>query len=216
MPESEALSKAKKIFLSIGGSPARRVADQGPRLGDAILCPDGKGDSFQGRIDARKAQLESGAWALTGAWVSDADGASTFHANYRLPTTLTPAQIQESFASPSTISFWDLPRFIATAQAAGFSATRYLLYFDTLLVMPAMFAAMVFMAASFSLRLARLGGLGRVVLYSAMAGFGVYFFGDVTKALGESGILPVALAASAPAVAAILLGMTLVFHQEDG
>ena len=171
----------------------------------------GKGDSFQGRIDARKAQLESGAWALKGAWVSDADGASTFHANYRLPTTLTPAQIQESFASPSTISFWDLPRFIATAQAAGFSATRYLLYFDTLLVMPAMFAAMVFMAASFSLRLARLGGLGRVVVYSAMAGFGGYFFGDVTKAFGGSGILPVGLAASAPGGAGILLGVTLVF-----
>jgi lipopolysaccharide export system permease protein len=38
----------------------------------------------------------------------------------------------------------------------------------------------------------------------------------VTQALGESGILPTALAASAPAAAAILLGMTLVFHQEDG
>ena len=66
------------------------------------------------------------------------------------------------------------------------------------------------------MRLARLGGLGRVILYSALSGFGVYFFSDVTKALGESGILPVALAASAPAVAAILIGMTLVFHQEDG
>ena len=138
------------------------------------------------------------------------------HATYDLPTTLTPAQIQESFASPETISFWDLPRFILTAQQAGFSAMRYLLYFDSLLVLPAMFAAMVFMAASFSLRLARLGGLGRVILLSALSGFGVYFFSDLTQALGESGILPVALAASAPAAAAILIGMTLVFHQEDG
>jgi len=79
-----------------------------------------------------------------------------------------------------------------------------------------MFAAMVFMAASFSLRLSRLGGMGRVVVLSALAGFGIYFFGDVAQALGESGILPVTLAASAPAAAAILLGMTLVFHQEDG
>ena len=79
-----------------------------------------------------------------------------------------------------------------------------------------MFAAMVFMAASFSLRLARLGGLLQVILYSALAGFGVYFFSNVATAMGESGILPVALAASAPAAAAILLGMTLVFHQEDG
>jgi lipopolysaccharide export system permease protein len=195
---------------------ALRVADQGVRLDDAIIFSYGKDDRFDGRIDARSARLENGAWELKDAWVSDAEGNSKFHSSFRLPTTLTPAQIQESFASPSTISFWDLPRFIQTAQAAGFSATRYVLYFDSLLVLPAMFAAMVFMAASFSLRLARLGGLGRVILYSALAGFGVYFFSDVTKALGESGILPVALAASAPAVAAILIGMTLVFHQEDG
>jgi lipopolysaccharide export system permease protein len=195
---------------------ALRVADQGVRLDDAIIFTYGKGDLFEGRIDARSARLEKGAWAIKDAWVSDAEGVATFHRAYRLATTLTPAQIQESFASPETISFWDLPRFIDAAQNAGFSATRYLLYFDSLLVLPAMFAAMVFMAASFSLRLARLGGLSRVILYSALAGFGVYFFSDVTKALGESGILPVALAASAPAVAAILLGMTLVFHQEDG
>ena len=113
------------------------------------------------------------------------------------------------------MSFWDLPGFIQNAQQAGFAANRYKLYFDSLLVLPALFAAMVFMAASFSLRLARLGGMVRVVLYSALSGFGIYFFGDVTQAMGISGILPVALAAAAPATAAILLGMTLVFHQED-
>jgi len=195
---------------------ALRVAQQGVALDDTIIFLYGEGDRFEGRIDARSARLGNGAWNLKNAWVSTTDGQSTYHAHYSLPTTLTPSQIQESFASPSTISFWDLPRFIQTAQDAGFSVTRYLLYFDTLLVLPAMFAAMVFMAASFSLRLARLGGLGRVILYSALAGFGVYFFSDVTKALGESGILPVALAASAPAAAAILMGMTLVFHHEDG
>ena len=195
---------------------ALRVAQQGVSLDDVIVFLYGKNDHFEGRIDAKSARLKAGAWQLNDAWVSTTDGQSVHHAHYTLATTLTPSQIQESFASPATISFWDLPRFIQTAQAAGFSATRYLLYFDTLLVLPAMFAAMVFMAASFSLRLARLGGLGRVILYSALAGFGVYFFSDVTKALGESGILPVALAASAPAAAAILLGMTLVFHQEDG
>jgi lipopolysaccharide export system permease protein len=54
------------------------------------------------------------------------------------------------------------------------------------------------------------------VLYSVFAGFGVYFFSNITQTLGQSGILPVALAATAPAAAAILIGMTLVFHQEDG
>ena len=195
---------------------AMRVADQGARLDDVIIFLYGAQDKFLGRIDARSAELETGAWVLRKAWVSGTDGAPKWHESYTLPTKLTTDQIQESFASPDTISFWELPQFIHAAQQAGFSATRYELYFYTLIALPALFAAMVFMAASFSLRLARLGGLSRVILYSALAGFGVYFFSMVTQALGESGIVPVALAAAAPASAAILIGMTLVFHQEDG
>jgi lipopolysaccharide export system permease protein len=193
-----------------------RVANQGVRLEDVNVFFYGASDKFLGRIDAESADLRPGEWQLHNAWVSDAVGHPVKRAVYNLPTTLTSSRIQESFASPDTLSFWTLPGFIATARQAGFSAIRYQLYFDTLLVLPALFAAMVFMAASFSLRLARLGGLGRVIVLSALAGFGVYFFGDVTQALGETGILPVVLAAAAPATAAILLGMTLVFHQEDG
>jgi len=195
---------------------ALRVADQGVRLEDAIIFLYTPDDQFLGRIDAQSANLKPGRWELHNAWVSDQDGHPVKHAQYSVPTTLTPVRIQQSFASPDTLSFWTLPGFIQTAQQAGFSATKYQLYFDSLLVLPALFVAMVFMAASFSLRLARLGGLGRVIVWSALAGFGVYFFGDVTQALGETGILPVVLAAAAPAAAAILLGTTLVFHQEDG
>jgi lipopolysaccharide export system permease protein len=192
------------------------VAEQGTRLEDVMILLFGAGDTFRGRVDARSAKLGQGAWILKNAWVSNLDGRPVHYDTYSLPTTLTADRIQESFAPPETLSFWQLPGFINTAQQAGFRATRYLLYFDKLLALPAMFAAMVFMAASFSLRLARLGGLGRVIIYSALAGFAVYFFDTFTQALGMSGILPIALAAAAPATAAILIGMTLVFHQEDG
>ncbi|HVV65274.1 MAG TPA: LPS export ABC transporter permease LptG [Rhizomicrobium sp.] len=195
---------------------ALRVANQGVRLEDVDVFLYGANDHFLGRIDARGADLVSGAWVLHDAWVSGPDGAPKRHAVYRVPTTMTPTQIQESFASPDTLSFWALPGFIRTAQNAGFAATRYELYFYTLLALPVLFAAMVFMAASFSLRLQRGGGMPRVILISALSGFGVYFFSDLTRALGQSGILPVLLAATSPALASILIGMTLVFHQEDG
>jgi lipopolysaccharide export system permease protein len=220
--ESRLAISRNGLWLRQGDSHAQsvihalRVANQGVRLDDVIIFLYGAEDKFLGRIDAQSADLDGGAWTLKNAWVSGADGGPVQHAVYKLPTTLTAQRIKESFASPNTLSFWALPDFIANAQQAGFAATRYQLYFDSLLIMPAMFAAMVFMAASFSLRLARLGGMTRVIVLSALAGFGIYFFGDVTQALGESGILPIVLAACAPATAAILLGMTLVFHQEDG
>lgn len=195
---------------------ALRVADQGRHLEDVMIFRYGANDHFLGRIDARGADLTAGAWVLHNAWVSGIDGGAKHYDSYQLKTTMTQAQIQESFASPDTLSFWALPGFIRAAQNAGFAGTRYEIYFYSLLAMPALFAAMVFMAASFSLRLTRGGGLPRVIVISALSGFGVYFFSDLTKALGVSGILPVLLAAAAPATASILIGMTLVFHQEDG
>ena len=195
---------------------ALRVAQQGEHLEDVLVLLYGAGDKFQGRIDAKSAQLGDHAWTLNNAWVSGTGGAPVHHDSYTLPTTLTPEQIVESSASPDTLSFWDLPGYIRAAQSAGFSATRYQLYLYTLYALPALFAAMVFMAASFSLRLGREGGMAKVILFSATAGFGVYFFQDLTSVLGKTGAVPVLLAATAPALASILIGMTFVFSQEDG
>lgn len=195
---------------------ALTVANQGVHLDDVIVFFYGSHDDVKGRIDAKSAQLGQGAWVLSDAWVSGPEGIPKHYDRYQAKTTLTADQIQESFAPPDTLSFWALPHFIQAAESAGFSAIRYRLYLYTLLMMPVLLAAMVFMAASFSLRLSRQGGLGRVVLISALSGFGVYFFTDLTRALGLSAILPAWLAATAPSLAAILIGMTLVFHQEDG
>jgi len=195
---------------------ALRVADQGQHLEDVIVFLYGANDHFLGRVDAKTGQLREHAWLLRDAFVSGAEGSPSHHDTYTLGTTLTPEQIQESFASPDTLSFWDLPGFIRAAQAAGFSAVRYQLYLYTLYALPALFAAMVFMAASFSVRLSREGGVAKVILFSAACGFAVYFFSDLTRVLGQSGAVPPLLAATAPAIAAILIGMTLLFNQEDG
>jgi lipopolysaccharide export system permease protein len=195
---------------------ALRVADQGQHLEDVIVFLYGAQDAFRGRIDAQSAQLTDNAWVMRKAYVSGTSGAPVYHAEYTLPTTLTPAQIQESSQAPDTLSFWDLPGFIRAAQAAGFSAARYQLYLYTLYALPVLFAAMVFMAASFSLRPAREGGVAKIIGLSAICGFCVYFFSDMTRVMGQSGALPILLAASAPAIASIFIGMTLVFNQEDG
>jgi lipopolysaccharide export system permease protein len=177
----------------------------------------GANDKFLGRVDAQAATLRDHYWELADTWVSGIKGdAPLHHDTYRLPTTLTPQQIQESFAAPDTQSFWDLPGYIRAAQAAGFSATRYQLYLYSLYALPALFAAMVFMAASFSLRISREGSMAKVILLSAACGFAVYFFQDLTTVLGRSGAVPTLLAATAPALASILIGMTLVFSREDG
>ena len=197
---------------------ALRVTNQGEQLEltDVMVIRYGPNYKFAERIDAHDAQLRAGHWEMHDAWISDNQGAKQHFDQYELATTLTTQQVEQSFTSPEAFSFWDLPGYIRAAQAAGFSARRYELYFYTLLALPALFAAMVLMAASFSLQTSRSGGIGRMVVISALAGFGVYFFSDTTRVLGQNAIIPILLAATAPALASILIGMTLVFHQEDG
>ena len=168
---------------------ALRVSDQGARLDDVIIFLYGGHDKFLGRIDASTAQLGNGAWELTNAWVSGIEGPPKHYGVYDLPTTLTACAHSGKLCttSPDTLSFWDLPGFIRAGRRRQAWRRRYQLYLYTLLALPALFAAMVFMSASFSLRLARYGGIPRILLYSALAGFGVYFFGDLTQALGQSG-----------------------------
>lgn len=194
---------------------AATAIDQGERLENvAVLLY--RGERFNGRIDAASAQLRDSHWDLRDAWVSGGDGVPRHHDAWQLPTTLTPTEIQNSFTVPTALSFWQLPGFIRTAEATGFSALRYELYFYSLCALPALFAAMVFMAASFSLRPAREGGMAKAIALTIAAGFAVYFFERLTETLGRSGAVPVLLAATAPAIASILIGMTLVFSREDG
>ncbi|TNE57443.1 MAG: LPS export ABC transporter permease LptG [Alphaproteobacteria bacterium] len=195
---------------------AVEVHDQGLRLEQVVLLFYKGGDEFQYRIDAKEAQLSAMSWQLKDAWISDLDTEAQFHAEYSVPTTLTIDDIEDSFASPNTMSVWELPRFIRMAETAGFSATRHRIHWHSILSEPLLLCAMILIAATFSLRMARLGGIGRLIFAGIMTGFGLYFFTDLTEALGLSGSLPVALAAWAPTGIAALGGTTMLFHLEDG
>jgi len=195
---------------------AERVAAKDMTLDDVIIFLYKGADRFSRRIDARTAKLKAGYWELEDALISVPDERSVFLPHYRLETGLTLARIQESFASPETLSFWDLPSFIRTLEKAGFSARNHRLYWQSMLATPVLLLAMVLIAATFSLRLTRRGGTGVLVLFGLTAGFLLYFMTDMLLALGRSASIPVALAAWTPAGVSTLLGLAMLFHLEDG
>ncbi len=186
------------------------------RITDVIILAFEGRTRFDARIDAASAELTDGAWILSNAWLSRTDGTPEFHESLSWPTVMDPKRIQESFASPETLPFWELSEFIETAQAAGFSVYRHSFHWHQLLSTPFLLMAMVFLAAIFSLRLSRAGGVARLLVAGVFAGFALFFISDVAGALGQSGILPPALAAWGPTMVTGLLGMTILFHLEDG
>ncbi|MFP3943706.1 MAG: LPS export ABC transporter permease LptG [Alphaproteobacteria bacterium] len=189
----------------------------GVDLQDVIIWRFESGRSLpHERIEAASAILRPRYWELHEAWRTVQERQPEFHPAYLLPTNLTPERIEESFAPPETLSFWDLPDFIHTAEQAGFSATRYRLHWQKVLSTPFFLCAMVFVAATFSLKSSRSGGMVRLVVAGALTGFALFFVSDVASALGQSGVIPVTLAAWSPTLVASLLGATMLLHLEDG
>ena len=195
---------------------ALRISQEDMSLHDTTFyLYEGAGE-FARRLDAETASLEDGYWDLRNALISAPNQLTEAHERFRLKTTMTMNQIQESFAPPETMSFWDLPGFIKTLEAAGFSAVKHRIYWHSILAVPMLLCAMVLIAATFSLRLTRRGGTGLLVVGGLLAGFLLFFLTDVVLALGMSGNIPVILSAWAPAGVATLLGLAMLFHLEDG
>ena len=80
--------------------------------------------------------------------------------------------MRESFATPETVPFWQLPTYIELADRAGLLAARYRLQYQQLLARPFLLAAMVLLAASVSLRFFRFGGVQKMILSGISAGHG--------------------------------------------
>lgn len=171
---------------------------------------------FTARLEARSARLDSGFWVIEDGQRFRPDQPPEPVAELRLPTTLTTSKIEESLASPDTMSFWELPGFISLLEQSGFSAQRHRLHFNVLLARPFLFCAMVLVAATFSLRMQRRGGAVMLLVSGVAAGFLFYFLSDIVFALGLSAKIPVLMAAWTPAGISTIFGASMLLHLEDG
>jgi len=174
------------------------------------------------RIEAAQASLIPGFWALSQGrlWpLSTANPERNMQVlaqDATLATELTRDRIHDTFGTPSAISFWNLPAYIAGLERAGFSARSHLVWYQIELASPLLLAAMVLIAAGFTMRHARMAQTGPLVLLALLAGFGVFFLRNFGQVLGENGQIPVVLAAWSPPAVAVLLALGFLLHLEDG
>ena len=174
------------------------------------------------RVDAAAATLRADQWVLRDAkrWPlspgSNPEAEASIHRLLLLPATLTLDQIRESLGSPSGVSIWDMPAFIAQLEQAGFSARRHHVWLQSELTRPLFLVAMVLVAAAFTMRHTRAGGTGTAVLAAILLGFGLYFIRSFAQILGENGQISILMAAWAAPVASVMLGLGLLLRAEDG
>lgn len=195
---------------------AKSSRDQGVSLSGVTVFTFDTDGRFQRRIEAPTATLDPGVWMLQDARVYRLGQRPVNEKSFRLKTSLTPEQVRESFATPETVPFWDLPLYIKIAEHAGLVAAGYRLQFQKLLARPFMLAAMVFLAAAVSLRFFRFGGVQKMVLSGVAAGFLLYVLSKVTEDLSKAELMHPVTAAWLPVLVGGLTGFIALLYQEDG
>lgn len=195
---------------------ARSSRDQGLNLiGVTVFTFDNQG-RYQDRIEARSATLRDGAWALEEARVYPSDQPPSLHDTYLLKTNITREQVRDTFATPETLSLWELPEYIRLADNAGLAAAGYRLQLHKLISRPFLLASMVLLAAAFSLRFARMGGVQKMVLGGVLSGFMLYVLSKITEDMSKTELLSPVTAAWIPVVIGGLIGFLVLLYQEDG
>jgi lipopolysaccharide export system permease protein len=195
---------------------ADRAERDGSKLSGVTVLEFEQNDHFIDRLEAGKATLWPGFWVLQDVrLLSEGEEPQTFK-TFLLSTNLTRQQVTQSFVPPDSVPFWDLPKISEQTERAGLDATAYKLQYQTLLARPLLFVAVVLVAASFSLRFFRFGGIARMVSGGVLSGFVLYVVTKLVGNLGGAGLLSAQVAAWSPAVVGSMLGTLVLLYQEDG
>ena len=195
---------------------ANLARNRGQTLTDVTIVrwnPDG---SLLNRIDADSAYYRQDHWLLLGTKITENDGRVVEGGALRLRTNLLPENLLGASTPPESVPFWELRATAANLAGTGGNSKAYLVQFHKLLSLPAFFIAMILIAANVSLKFARFGQAGKLILGGILSGFVLYTISSLITSLGSNGIVPPAVAAWAPVCVAILFGMSILLHQEDG
>lgn len=174
-------------------------------------------NGFLQRVHAAEAMLDETSWRMKEVQIYKGKAVVPETLDtFDLPTSLTREDIEESFSSRASMSFWKLPGYIATLEETGFDAAALRVYYHNLLSQPLMFAAMILLAATVSMRPPRMQGSFLLIVFGVFIGFLVFFLSSFLQALGTSRQIPVIMAAWAPAAICFLLGLSAMLNKEDG
>lgn len=195
---------------------AREVAGRGLELIDPVFFELDQNGELIERKDAERAVLHRGYWELSKV--------QRFRGGERLPsvetmrvaTNLTPEFVQERLARPETIPVFQLPGKIEAAHSYGLNANPFAMQLHSLLALPLLMVAMTLIAATVSMRFARMGQSATMILGGIVAGFLLYVVSVLVRAFGNAGLMPPAVAAWFPVVLAMFFGVTFLLYKEDG
>jgi lipopolysaccharide export system permease protein len=150
-------------------------------------------------LKAEKAELKPGQWFMKNVMLEEVNKVAISYEEYQMPSSLNAKfilkKIENTYADTSDVPFWKLPRVIKDLQESGFSASRYKVYFNSLLALPFLFVAMVMVSSCFSLLPPRSRKVGMFFVSAIILSFVIFFLKNIIGSFGGSARLHYIVAA---------------------
>ena len=177
---------------------------------------------LQKRIHSAESRLIDGAWILTDAtvWqmhtIDNIKNISKDHrSEIKYATEVTQEQILNSFADPSMISIWNLPKFINQLKISGFEARKHIRYFQTELARPLILLAMLLLGCAFTTTSTVRKSISVIIVLSLMSGFGLYSFDRLIASLADNNQVPIFISSVGPPLSGIFLSLSILIYREE-
>ncbi|WP_404404346.1 LptF/LptG family permease [Pelagibacterium halotolerans] len=195
---------------------AKAVLHGGAELRDVSVFRQLPAGERGTRIHAEAAYLERGAWRLENGVTMDVDSLPQPFATYRLATDASLSELSLKLGTAEDLSWFALVdalrRGIGDRYAQSAAETR----FHKLTAMPLLLAGSLLIAFAFTGGYRRAGHYGWTVLYGIVLGLVVFMITEMADRAGSAGVLDPIAAAWGPAIAAVIIGLSVILYREDG
>ncbi len=193
---------------------ARNMSEGGARLDDVtVFMMSGDGAP---QLRANTAELRAGQWHFAQASLSRGDLPPTMVQNYELPTGSTAAEISLKLSSTEDKTFFELAEMLRQGVTDASIRSAAAMRLIKLLALPLVLTGSLFIAFAFTAGYSRHVQVGRSVLYGMVLGFLVFVITEMADRAGTTGVLDPFFAATAPALIAIVAGVSVLLYKEDG
>jgi len=193
---------------------ARSMAPGGAALGNVTLFHMGESDVP--RLEADEAILTNGFWHMPVATARSANAPPYRVFDVRVPTNSSPAEIGLQTASTEDLTFFELADLLQRGVADPSIRAATSMRLIKLLALPLVLTGSLLIAFAFTAGYSRNTQMGPAVLYGVVLGFLVFMITEMADRAGSTGVLNPIFAAAAPAIVAIVIGLTVLLYKEDG
>lgn len=173
-------------------------------------------DSDAQRIHAKTVELRPGAWLIPEGIRFEPDSPPRRIVDFELPTRSTRGDVGVRLAYTEDLTVFEAIGLLVRGVSDPQTRNSLEMRLTRPLAMPLMLVGSLMIAFAFTAGYRRTNKYGVAVLYGVVLGFVVYVIQEMAGMAGLAGALQPVYAATGPAFVAIVIGVTVLLHKEDG